>query len=153
MLSSFDLFTKKEKRWLQRNKNNHNVKTIQTEETCHGSHVTTLQVMTPSSIYSLKKKKKKRRDKHVFTGNNLTGDWCCSLHPPKLKTGYSSSAFISHCGLLPPQRSVSASLELELFVLLGTASCVLWLGLPLLLLYGSKNAEMGRNKKKKKRVY
>lgn len=31
-----------------------------------------------------------------------------------------------------------SALELELFVFLGTASRVLWLGLPLLLLYGDK---------------
>lgn len=39
-----------------------------------------------------------------------------------------------------------SALELELFVFLGTASCVLWLGLPLLLLYGEKQAERGRRR-------
>lgn len=48
--------------------------------------------------------------------------------------------------LAAPRVGVFA-LELELFVLLGAASCVLRLGLPLFLLYDDKQAEWGGEKR------
>lgn len=47
--------------------------------------------------------------------------------------------------LAAPRVGVFA-LELELFVLLGAASCVLRLGLPLFLLYDDKQAEWGEKR-------
>lgn len=75
----------------------------------------------------------------VFAVTGLADDRCCSLRPPKLQPEYVSSSFASCYGRfyeLPP-------LELELFVFLGTASCVLRLGLPLLLLFDDKEEERG----------
>lgn len=65
--------------------------------------------------------------------------WCCDL--PHLWLKSKNGSLISCLDSFSSRALCCSRLELEFFVFLGTSTCVLWLGLPFLLLCSDKKAK------------
>lgn len=78
----------------------------------------------------------KKQNLYSLVTDQLIGVADCVLRNRSLSMSHSLSLPVVDKSMAA--RGLGVSLELELFVFLGAASCVLWLGLPLFLLFGNK---------------